>query len=49
MSKKRHIKNFASESQSLFDQKDFLWYFEQRTRDLVKNELEYMFQNLLYK
>ena len=49
MNKKRHNKSFVSDGQPLFTQQDFMWYFEQRVQDMVRNELEYMFQNMMYK
>ena len=46
----KKIKNgFAATGQPLYDNQDFLWYFEQRMTDMIRQEVEAHFANMFYK
>lgn len=49
MEKNRKNRGFASASQPLYDKNDFLWYFEQRTNDLIRMEIERHFAKMMYQ
>ena len=49
MKKNKKHKGFASTDAPIFSEEDFLWYFEQRVSELIKNSLDEHFQNMLWK
>lgn len=49
MEKNREKKGYASAGQPLYDKNDFLWYFEQRTNDLIRLELNSFFAKMMYQ
>ena len=48
MSKKRY-KGFASVDEPIFNQNDFLSYFEDRVSEMIRNEVEQHFRDTLWK
>ena len=48
MSKKRY-KGFASIDEAIFNQNDFLAYFEDRVSEIVRNEVEAHFRDMFWK
>jgi len=49
MSKNKKHKGFASVDAPYFDENDFLTYFEDRVSEMVKNEVEQHFRDMLWK
>lgn len=42
-------KKYPLPGEPLYDNQDFMWYFEQRMFDMIRQEVESQFQNMLYK
>ena len=49
MSKNKKRKGFASADAPIFDEKDFLRYFEDRVSEMIRNEIETHFKDMLWK
>lgn len=49
MSKNKKHKGFASSDAPIFDEKDFLAYFEDRVSEMIRNEVEAHFRDMLWK
>ena len=49
MKKNKSKKGFASAGQPLFKSDDFLEYFEDRVSEMIRNEVEAHFRDMLYK
>lgn len=47
--KKNKKKGFASVGEPLFNSDDFLEYFEDRVSEMIRNEVEAHFRDMLYK
>ena len=40
---------FAAHGEPLFDRDEFLWFFEKRIADMIRNEVEQHFKYMMYK
>ena len=49
MKKNKSKKGFASAGQPLFKSDDFLEYFEDRVSEMIRNEVEAHFRDMLYR
>ena len=49
MLKNKKKKGFANAGQPLFNDEDFMDYFESRVSEMIKNEVEAYFRDLFYK
>ena len=49
MKKNREKKGFATKGQPLYTNEDFLEYFEDRVEEMIRNEVEQHFRDMLYK
>ena len=49
MNKNKKHKGFASEDAPIFNEKDFLNYFEDRVSEMIRNEVEAHFRDVLWK
>ena len=49
MKKNKKHKGFASVGQPLFSSDDFLEYFETRVIEMIRNEVDAHFRDMLYK
>lgn len=49
MCKTKNKKGFASVGQPLFDNRDFLRFFNDRISELIKREVEQQFSDMLWK
>ena len=49
MNKNKKHKGFASVDAPIFDENDFLSYFEERISQMIKNEIEQHFRDMFYK
>lgn len=49
MNKNKRKKGFANAGQPMFSDEDFLGYFEDRVSEMIKNEVEAHFRDMLYK
>ena len=49
MSKNKRSKGFASADESIFNENDFLSYFEDRVSEMIRNEVEQHFRDMLWK
>lgn len=49
MEKNRKSRGIALSGQSLYDKKDYLWYFEQRVNDIVRLELNSFFAKMMFQ
>lgn len=49
MNKNKKHKGFASSNAPIFNENDFLNYFEDRVSDMIRNEVEQHFREMLWK
>lgn len=49
MKKNKKHKGFASPYAPIFDENDFLRYFEDRVNQMIRNEIETHFRDMLWK
>ena len=49
MKKIKTKRGFANQGQPMFDQEDFMQYFEDRVSEMIRNEVEAHFRDLFYK
>ena len=49
MSRNKKHKGFASSNAPIFDENDFLRYFEDRVNQMIRNEVEAHFRDMLWK
>jgi hypothetical protein len=49
MSKNKKYKGFASTDEPIFNNDDFLCYFEDRVSQMIRNEVEQNFRDMFYK
>lgn len=49
MSKNKKYKGFASTDEPIFNNDDFLCYFEDRVSQMIRNEVEQNFRDMLWK
>lgn len=49
MMKNKRKKGFANARQPMFDQEDFMTYFEDRVSEMIRNEVEQHFRDMLWK
>lgn len=49
MKKNKSKKGFASVGEPLFNSDDFLEYFENRVSEMIRNEVEAHFRDMLYR
>lgn len=49
MEKIKKKKGFANAGQPMFDEEDFMAYFEDRVSEMIRNEIENHFRDLFYK
>lgn len=47
--KNKKKRGFANAGQPLFNDDDFMEYFESRVSEMIKNEVEQNFRDMLYK
>lgn len=49
MNKTKRYKGFASVDEPIFNQNNFLAYFEDRVSEMIRNEVEQHFRDTLWK
>jgi hypothetical protein len=49
MLKNKKKKGFANPGQPMFNEEDFMQYFESRVSEMIKNEVEAHFRDMLWK
>ena len=49
MSKNKKYKGFVSADEPIFNEDDFLTYFEDRVSQMIRNEIETHFRDMLWK
>lgn len=49
MSKDRRKRGFASVGQPMFNEEDFMEYFEKRVSEMIRNEVEAHFRDMFYR
>lgn len=49
MNNKKRYKGFASVDEAIFNEDDFLTYFEDRVSEMVRHEVEAHFRDMLWK
>lgn len=49
MEKNKKKSGFANLGQPMFDEEDFMQYFEDRVSEMIRNEVEAHFRDLFYK
>ena len=49
MSKNKKHKGFASTDEPIFNNEDFLHFFEDRCSEMIRNEVEAHFRDMLWK
>ena len=49
MNKTKRYKGFASADEPIFNENDFIRYFEDRISEMIRNEVEAHFRDMLWK